>query len=259
MSNTVYPSSVRTAARCWLADKPLTVPCILGVPFSNSGGGKGLPFSAGCGHSPISGSVTAQTIAACASGTKASGRKRLNSTARRGVCLTTAAGFGYLLAVPHITKVFMPTRLQLERWAPIFFGILSVSAWWYLDGQIKSFFAKELLAALLSAAAIAAGFLSTAISILLPMSSTPTGQWLRKSGYLPDLYKYLNRAIYSCLFLAGVCVVAFFMLDETGGVPKGFSYLVIFAASYTAAALARIAEVLMNLFERASESDDICG
>ncbi|WP_180125643.1 hypothetical protein [Rhodoferax sp. BLA1] len=150
----------------------------------------------------------------------------------------------------------MPTRLQIERWGPMLFGVLSTTAWWCLDGQIKIFFAKELLAGLLSAGAIAAGFLATAISILLPFSSTPTGLWMRKKGYLPDLFRYLNRAIYSCLFLTCVCVLAFFLLDEASGVPQFFSFVIVFTASYTAASLARIGEVLMNLFERASESAD---
>lgn len=35
MSNTVYPLSVSTAARCLLADRHLTVPCILGLPFGD--------------------------------------------------------------------------------------------------------------------------------------------------------------------------------------------------------------------------------
>lgn len=150
----------------------------------------------------------------------------------------------------------MPTRRQIERWGPLLFGALSTTTWWYVDGEIKSFFAKELLAGLLSAGAIAAGFLATAISILLPFSSTSTGQWMRKKGYLPDLFHYLNRAIYSCLFLTCVCVMAFFLLDVDSGVPKPFSIIIIFSASYTAAALARIGEVLMNLFERASEMED---
>lgn len=150
----------------------------------------------------------------------------------------------------------MLTRLQLERWGPMIIGVLSTCAWWYSDGQIKAFFAKELLAGLLSAGAIAAGFLATSISILLPMANTSTGEWLRNKGYLPDLFRYLSRAIYSCLVLACVCVAAFFMLDNDQGVPHWFSFIIIFSASYSAAAMTRIAEVLLNLFERASEPAD---
>lgn len=134
-------------------------------------------------------------------------------------------------------------------------GVLSAAAWWVLDGRITDYFAKELLSALLSAAAIAAGFLATAMSILLPMTNTPTGVWLQKKGYLPDLIRYLGRAIYSCLALAFVCVVAFLLLVKNEDAPQWIAIVIIFLAAYTAAALARVAEVLMNLFERASEPE----
>lgn len=149
----------------------------------------------------------------------------------------------------------MLTRLQIERWGPIIFGVLSAAAWLFFDGRITDYFAKELLSALLSAAAIAAGFLATSISILLPMSNTPTGLWLQKKGYLPDLIRYLGRAIYSCITLAFVCVVTFFLLIKDEGAPPWIAVVLIFSSAYTAAALARIAEVLMNLFERASEPE----
>lgn len=146
----------------------------------------------------------------------------------------------------------MPTRLQIERWAPFGVGCIGAGAWWYLRGEIAGFYAKELLAALLSAAAIAAGFLTTALSILLPIASTDLGRRLRRSGYLPHLFEYLRRGLYSCLMLAIVCVVAFFYLHEGVAAPRPLSTLIIFGASYAAAALVRIAEVLINLFELAS-------
>jgi len=150
----------------------------------------------------------------------------------------------------------MPSRLQIERWGPLLLAVVGALAWWLFDGQIAAYFAKELLAALLSAAAIAAGFLTTALSILLPLSSTEVGRRLRRSGYLPHLYEYLRRALYSCLVLAIVCVVAFFYLRESASPPWALSLLIVTSAIYSAAALARIAEVLINLFELASEPED---
>lgn len=159
-----------------------------------------------------------------------------------------------LLARQPLTA--MPTRLQIERWAPMVIGCVCTLTWWALDGQISYFFAKELLAALLSAAAIAAGFLTTALSILLPISSTDVGRRLKRSGYLPDLYNYLRRALYSCLLLAITCVIAFFQLRENISVETLVACLLVFMSSYSAAALVRIAEVLMNLFELASEPEN---
>ena len=150
----------------------------------------------------------------------------------------------------------MPTKLQIERWGPLIVGCAMALVWIIADGEITAFFAKELLAALLSSAAIAAGFLATALSILLPLSSTPTGKMLRKGGYLPHLYLYLRRAIFSCLGLALLSVIGFFWVSEKAGPPQWLSTGIIFSSAYTAAALVRIAEVLMNLFERAQEPED---
>ena len=150
----------------------------------------------------------------------------------------------------------MPTKLQVERWGPVIFGCISVAAWWAADGQIKFHFAKEILAALISAAAIAAGFLATSLSILLPMASTETGKRLRNSGYLPYLFRYLREAIYSCLVLALVCILTFFCLPEGGAANAWLAVIIVFTSAYAAGALARIAEVLMNLFERESEPKD---
>ena len=150
----------------------------------------------------------------------------------------------------------MPTRLQLERWGPLIVGVLAVASWVICDGRFSAYFAKELLASLVSAAAIAAGFLTTALSILLPFGASDAGKRLRNSGYLPDLHRYLRQAIFSCLFLTGVCVATFFTLAVDKDVHFLLSSLVVFMSGYSAAALGRVAEVLMNLFERANESDD---
>lgn len=152
--------------------------------------------------------------------------------------------------------ILMPTRLQIERWGPLLMGLLGAAAWWMFDGEISSFYAKELLAALLSAAAIAAGFLTTALSILLPLAATEVGRKLRRSNYLPHLYNYLRRALYSCLALAIICVCAFFYLKEGAAPPHLLATVLIFSSAYSAAALVRIAEVLINLFELASEPED---
>ena len=150
----------------------------------------------------------------------------------------------------------MPNQLQIERWGPLIFGAFVAIAWLLANGQIDGYIAKELLGALLSSAAIAAGFLATALSILLPMAGTQVGQQLRKSGYLPDLYKYLRRAIFSCLGLAVASILGFFWVADKVGPPQWLSTVIIFMSAYAAAALARIAEVLMNLFERAHEPEN---
>jgi hypothetical protein len=149
----------------------------------------------------------------------------------------------------------MPTSIQVERWAPTWFACATTLAWWWFDGEISEAFAKELLAAILSAAAVAAGFLTTALSILLPIATSTTGERLRRSGYDRDLFKYMRSAIWSCMFLAAVAVIAFFTLK--GGKPAAWvSALLIYTSSHSAVALVRVAEILMSVFERASQPDD---
>lgn len=156
----------------------------------------------------------------------------------------------------HALRICMPTSLQIERRAPALLGLAAAAAWWYFDGSIGAHMAKELLGALLGAGALAAGFLTTSLSILLPIASTGTGAKLRKSGYRDILFKYMRSAIWSSLALAAVCVVAFFTLEPEGGPSRPLSLVLVFTAAYSATALVRVAEILMSLFERASEPDD---
>ncbi|HSV81483.1 MAG TPA: hypothetical protein VLK85_19985 [Ramlibacter sp.] len=156
----------------------------------------------------------------------------------------------------HSLKMVAPTTLQVERWAPLILSGLATAGWWWFEGEIAPNFAKELLAALISAASVAAGFLTTALSILLPLATTTTGSKLAKSGYREILFRYMRSAIYSCMALAGVSVFAFFTLTVDSGPSKIVSALLVFNAMHSATALLRVAEILMSLFERASEPDD---
>jgi hypothetical protein len=150
----------------------------------------------------------------------------------------------------------MPTSLQLEKWGPMMLSVGAAGTWWWFDGTISAVFAKELFAALLSAASVAAGFLTAALSILLPIASTATGLKLRRSGYQQELFRYMRAAIYGCLFLAALSVVAFFGLAEDGTPNNRVSTVLVFATVYSGLCLIRVAEILMALFERASEPDD---
>ena len=108
----------------------------------------------------------------------------------------------------------MPTGLQIERWAPLVVGCGAGTFWIFIDGHIAADFAKELLAALLTAASIAAGFLATSLSIVLTMAASQTGKQLRNSGYDGHLHRYLREAIYGCLVLAMLSVLGFFFFDS---------------------------------------------
>lgn len=156
----------------------------------------------------------------------------------------------------HSLSIPMPTSLQRERWAPFVLAGIATLVWWYWEASIAAGIAKELLGALLSAAAVAAGFLTTALSILLPLANSPTGLKLRRSGYQQDLFRYMRSAIYSAMALAAISVIGFLKVTPESGPGPYLSAALIFAATYTAGALLRVAEILMALFERANEPDD---
>lgn len=151
----------------------------------------------------------------------------------------------------------MSIRLKLEQWGPTFVAAGCASVWWSAGLSIPGDYSKELLGALLSAAAICAGFLTTALSILLPMGATETGRRMHESGYMPGLHRYLRSAILASLSLAGVCVALFFFLPKDDStIATEWSTLLVVGTVYSALAVVRIAEVLLNLFERMSLPED---
>lgn len=147
----------------------------------------------------------------------------------------------------------MSLRLKIEQWGPLLSAAGGAGAWWYAGLDIPNAYSKELLGALLSAAAICAGFLTTALSILLPIGSTQTGRQLHEGGHMTGVHIYLRSAILGCLALAGACVLLFFFLPSDGAaVSQPWSTLLVASTIYAAFAVARVAEVLLNLFERMS-------
>lgn len=151
----------------------------------------------------------------------------------------------------------MGLRLKIEQSIPFLAAVGGGAAWWCADLKIPSTYSKELLGALLSAASICAGFLTTALSILLPIGGTETGRRMHSSGLMPGVHRYLRSAILGCLLLAGVCVLLFFFLPEDGtAMSMVWSTLLVANTIYAAFALARVAEVLLNLFERMSHPED---
>ena len=107
---------------------------------------------------------------------------------------------------------------------------------------------------ILSASSIAVGFLTAAISILLPISTTLVGQQLVRKNLKKDIVNYLCSAIYSCLMLAGLCIVGFFLKE--GFQTKLYYLLIIFFSVLSGLCLTRVANILLKVFSRASEPED---
>lgn len=144
----------------------------------------------------------------------------------------------------------------VEQHAPWVGALLAGVIWVALGKGFSSHFGKELLGALLSAAAICAGFMTTALSVLLPVGSTAVGRRLHRRGHLPALFSYLRKAIYGCLALAGVSVAGFFAFDSEHGIGKWYALPIVLASAYAALALWRILEIMIKIFQAMAEPED---
>ena len=150
--------------------------------------------------------------------------------------------------------------LQMERFGPQILAAALATAWHLAGLSVPSDNAKELLSALISAAAISAGFLTTALSILLPMGSTETGRRMHAAGYMPLLHRYLRSAMFSCLLLSGLCLAALFILEPSAtAMGRWWAVIIVANTAHAAASLVRVAVVLLNLFERMSKPEDLKG
>ncbi|MFK7089320.1 hypothetical protein AAFM71_10945 [Chromobacterium violaceum] len=68
---------------------------------------------------------------------------------------------------------------------------------------------KDILAASISFGAITAGFIATAISILMALPSDSVMARIKSSGYVNDLVSYLRKAFYSSLLYSLFCLASF--------------------------------------------------
>ena len=151
------------------------------------------------------------------------------------------------------------TSLQIERFGPIVFALVCGAGWWCQGGAIPETIAKELLAALLSGAAVGAGFLTTAMSIILPMGATRVGRRLKKRGKLPYLIGYLRAAIYGCLLLVVASVAGFFQIAPGAGLTGFWGLLLVLACAYCAASMVRVVEILIKVLAQMAEPENLNG
>lgn len=145
---------------------------------------------------------------------------------------------------------------RIERWGPLVFALLLSVAVYWLEYTIPVLFARELLSAIISVSAIGAGFLTTALSILMTVGSTATGKQLKRRKKLTTLFEYLRRAILSCLCVVVVCVAAFFCLDPESGIGSTTSTVIAFASTLCLGHMVRIVEILVHVVNSESETTE---
>lgn len=148
------------------------------------------------------------------------------------------------------------TALHREKFAPAVAGCAVAGCWFAWDQTIPDHVAKELLAAVLSVAAICAGFLTAALSVLMTMGSTPVGRRLKNRNRLTELFNYFRKAIFSCLLLCALCVMGFFAYSKDHGIGTIPSTLIVGVLAYSGAAFARIVPILITVLEQMSAPVD---
>ena len=150
----------------------------------------------------------------------------------------------------------MLTRLQVERYGPLFLGLLTATLTWWRGGSLSPETAGQLLPSLLSAAAITAGFMTTALSVLLPIGGTAIGRRLKRRNKFDLLFSYLRAAVYSCVVLAVICVVGLFRVDPVLGLDKLSTGALVTIAVYSTATFIRILEILIQILPQLAEPED---
>lgn len=149
----------------------------------------------------------------------------------------------------------MPTSLTVERFGPGVLALFGGVACWYFGGVVPDRFARELLAAILSAAAVFAGFLTTTLTVLLSLGATAVGRRLARRGKLPYMHAYIKRAIEGCLLLSVICLTAFFFAEEKIGLPTWISSTLAASVIYAGATIYRIVDILVTVMGQMDETD----
>lgn len=139
--------------------------------------------------------------------------------------------------------------LLIEKYGPLFFAAASAAAWYIWGFDFSITYTKEILAGLITASAIGAGFMATALSILLSVGDKGSASKIAKSPYKKYFYRYIRSCFYSCLLMVALCLVAFLFIDSNDGLQKNITNVIVGFCGYSVAAFVRITEILLNIFE----------
>lgn len=146
---------------------------------------------------------------------------------------------------------------MIERLWPYTISILGGSIWYFSKLSFPVDGTKELLSALLTAASIVAGFMITAISILLPIiGSTKIGERIIKRGLYDDLMNYMKSTIKSSLMLAVGSVIGLIITKNNCIDNQMVTTTIITISILCAATFYRATQIIFRIFELASKPVD---
>lgn len=140
--------------------------------------------------------------------------------------------------------------LFIEKYGPLFIALVSAVAWYFWGFNFSITYTKEILAGLITASAIGAGFMATSLSILLSLGDKSAAAKISKSPYKNHFYRYIRSCFYSCLLMVALCLISFLFIDDSNGLRKDITNLIVGFCGYTVAAFVRITEILLNIFEK---------
>ena len=151
----------------------------------------------------------------------------------------------------------MSDSILVERFWPYLLGLCCAGIFYLTSFSITSSMGKELFAAVLSAASVCAGFLTTALTVLMALGSTEVGKKLRATDRLDDLFNYLRDAIIACLITSLLCIVGFFFFNgEDPGVGTIASSIFIGVTVFAGSCIWRIVPILLSIMRQLSEPED---
>lgn len=104
--------------------------------------------------------------------------------------------------------------LTLERWWPYASGCAGAAVWWFVLGKPFPSDANDLYATAGGAAAVAIGFISTAMTIVLAISGTPVYRSLKQSGYGKRLLLYLFEGVLLGTLFVLTAILGFYPRHE---------------------------------------------
>lgn len=147
--------------------------------------------------------------------------------------------------------------ILVERYWPHLLGLCCAGIFYWTSLTITPAIGKELFAAVLSAASVCAGFLTTALTVLMTLGSTDIGKRLRASDRLDDLFDYLRDAIVASLVTSLLCIVGFFFFNgEDPGVGTIPSSIFVGVTIFAGCCIWRIVPILLSIMRQLSTPED---
>lgn len=136
----------------------------------------------------------------------------------------------------------------VERTWPYLLAVTIGALWWFGFGRPFPNDSDGLLAASGGASAVLVGFLATAKTVILSVSSSDVFKRLKDGGFHELLFNYLYEAIVAGMFFLLVSILGFFV-TRTPAAPDWFSLVWVVAGLASLFSFARITHLLFKMLK----------